>query len=549
MVRSIWQRGTNALISQQQTILSAATVTGFIYLLSAGLGFIRNRILSGYFGDSSELGIYFAADDIPSLIFTLIVSGSLSAAFVPVFIKYFQKDKTEAWEITSVVINTYLIGRLFFSVIMYFGAGFFSKNILAANGNVSLADLNLLSDLMRVLMIAQIFFLFSSYFSSLLQSFKRFIIPALAPFFMNLGSIVFILLFTPQMGVYAPAWGTVFGAMLHMLFQLPFVIQMGFKYIPTISFRHRGVKEIYKLMIPRVLAQISQRFLIPLNTNLALFISAPSNVILTFADDLQTLPVRIFGMSIGQAALPIFACALKEDDDNKFKALVSKTVLQVFFLVMPVTMLFFILRVPLVRLSVGADKYSWEATVMTSYALGFFCISLVSQSLIFVISKAYYALGDTKRPLFYGIISTAINALFAFVFVRYLGLGVWSLALAFSIGTIVNSALLIMGLPQKIKTPIDWGYLLKSLNKIILASYVMGIALYIPMKALDKFIFDTTRTFNLMLLTLLVSILGFASYLMISKLLKVEELEMIGKVIVRLKHKLPNKNTVTDLYQ
>lgn len=544
MVRSFWQKGTSALISQQQTILSAATVIGFIYLLSAGLGFIRNRILSGYFGDSAELGIYFAADDIPSFIFTLIVSGSMSAAFVPVFIKYFKKDENEAWQITSVVMNSSIIGIGFFTIVMFAGAEFFAKNILALNSNVSEPDLLLLADLMKVLMIAQIFFLFSSYFSSLLQSFKRFVIPAMAPFFMNLGAVIFILLFTPSMGIYAPAWGTVFGAVLHMFFQLPFVLKIGFKYTPMFNVTKPGVLEIYKLMIPRVFAQVSQRVLIPLNTNLALFISAPSNVILTFADDLQTLPVRIFGMSIGQAALPIFAMSYKSDDDREFKTLVVKTVSQVFFLVMPVAMLFFILRVPLVRLAYGAEKYSWEATVMTSYTLGFFCISLIAQALIFILSKAYYAMSDTRSPLIFALIATAINILLAISFVRYLGFGVWSLALAFSISTIVNCVLLIFGLVKKINSTIDWGQLVGTLNKIVISAYLMGLALYIPMKTLDRFIFDTTRTIDLIILTAIVCVIGFITYFVVSKVLKVEELVIITKVLKRLKI---NKNTNTNL--
>lgn len=533
MVRKFFLRSTQALNAQQRTILSAASVIGFVYILSAILGFIRNRILSTYFGDSSELGLFFAADDIPSLIFTLIVSGSLSSAFIPVFIKYFQKDENYAWKIASEVMNTSLLGIGAISVILWFSADYVAGNVLARSSSLSVSDVQLLANLMKVLMTAQFGFLFSSYFTSILQSFKRFIIPALAPVFMNLGVIIFILLFTPQLGIYAPAYGTVFGAFVHMFFQLPFVIKSGFKYSPKISFKDKGVFEIYILMIPRIIGQMGQKLLIPLYTNLALFISAPSNVILTFADDLQGVPVRIFGMSIGQAALPIFASSIKGDDTKEFKALFFRTIRQIVFFVLPISILFFILRVPLVRLSVGAKKYSWEATVMTAYVLGFFCISLIFQAIVLLTSRAYYALRDTITPLYIGIFAVVVNAVTAIWFVRGLGLGVWSLALAFTIGAIVNATLLLWLLVKRVNH-VDWNTFLKSINRIIIASYAMGVALYVPMKAFDRFIFDTTRTLDLIFLAGTVTAIGLVTFFGFSKLLKIEEMDMITSVLSKI---------------
>lgn len=530
MVRSFLKRSSQALNSQQKTILSAASVIGAIYLVSAILGFIRNRILSSYFGDSNELGIFFAADDIPSLIFTIIVSGAISSAFVPVFLKYYKKSQTEAWKITSEVMNTSIIGITFFIFIMIFFADFFARNVIARNSNLTDAEFYLLERLMIIMMLAQLFFLFSSYFTSVLHSFKRFIIPALAPVFMNVGVIIFIVLFTDNLGIYAVAWGTVFGALIHLLIQLPFAREVGFKYYALFSLKHKGVREIYRLSWPRIVGQLGLKILVPLNTNLALFISASSNVILTFADDIQSVPVRIFGMSIGQAALPIFASSIKDDgNESEFKSLLTKTLRQVIYFVLPVSVVFFVLRVPLVRLAYGASKYSWEATVMTSYTLGFFCISLVFQALIIVLTKGFYAMRDTKTPLALGAVSVFVNIFFAIFFVKTLGYGVWSLALAFTIGCILNSTLLMFGLVQKLGG-IDWASLVRPVNKMIAVSFCLAVSLYVPMKTLDTFIFDTTRTLNLLLLTATVSTFGFFTFIILSKVFNIEELNIITNV-------------------
>ena len=155
-------------------------------------------------------------------------------------------------------------------------------------------------------------------------------------------------------------------------------------------------------------------------------------------------------MSIGQAALPILANAIKEDDNlDEFKILLLKTLQQIVFFVLPMSVLIFVLRVPLVRLTVGASKYSWEATVMTSYSLGFFSISLVAQSLVMILARAFYALRDTKTPLFISTIAISVNAVLAIWFVRELNLGVWSLALAYTIGSYINFSLLFVFLMKK----------------------------------------------------------------------------------------------------
>jgi len=542
MVSRIVFHGKRLINSKQETILSAAAVIGFIYAISAFLGFIRNRILSGYFGDSSELGIFFAADAIPNLILSLIVSGSLSSAFIPVFTKKYKKDPKEAWNLTSSVLNISLVIFLIITIGVMFGADFISREIIARNSDLTDENFKLLANLMRVMMISQIIFIFSSFFTSVLQSFNRFIVPALAPVMYNLGMIIFLLLFVKELGIYAPAYGMIFGVLLHMGIQIPMARSLGFRYFPNLDFKNKGVREIYRLMIPRTIGQAAQKFLGPLYTNLALFISASSNVILTFATDLQNLPVRLFGISIGQAALPLLTNAYEDGDISKFRILLIKTLRQIVFFVLPVSILLFVLRVPMVRLAFGAKKYSWEATVMTAYSVGFFSISLVAQALILILSKAFYALCDTKTPLKISLISIVINVIFALLFVRQMHLGVWSLALAYSIGSAVNFILLFIYLFKKIGG-LDLYIFVKAVNRISLATLITGIALYVPLKIMDELVFDTTRTLDLLLLTGTVSLIGFLTYIFFAHLMKIEELELVTSSIERIKFRL-RRNSV-----
>lgn len=534
MVKGLLRTGSRVFASQQHTILSAAVVIGFIYMISAVLGVIRNRLLSGYFGDSTELGIYFAADTIPSLIFSLIVSGSLSAAFIPVFTRYYKQNKAVAWDLTASLLNISLAIFLIFAILVMIFADFIVTDILARNSSLTPESLATMAQLMRVMTIAQVILIFSNFYTSILQSFNRFIIPALAPVTYNIGIILFIILFVGRFGIFAPAYGMIFGALLHMAIQIPMVKDLGFLYSFKFNIRNKGVIETYRLTIPRTIGQAAQKFLVPFYTNLALFISAPSNVILNFATDIQSLPVRVFGMSIGQAALPILSNAIEGDDISKFKVILTKTIQQIVFFVLPMTVLIFVLRVPLVRLAVGASKYSWEATVMTSYTLAFFSISLVAQSLIMILARAFYALRDTKTPFIISTIAILVNAILAYVFVKDMGLGVWSLALAFTIGSFVNFGLLFMNLINRIGG-IDLYNFIKNINRIGIASLLMAIFLYLPFKAMDQLVFDTTRTLGLLVLTGTVSIIGFAVYVFLAWIFKIKELDLIIYSINRIR--------------
>ncbi len=534
MFSSFIKNSSRVFRSKQDTILSAAFVIATVYSLSALLGFVKNRILSGYFGDSSELGIFFGADDVPSLVFSLIVSGSLAAAFIPVYTKVRNESEKKAFELTNSLLNTSLVLVLIFVVIVYFTADTLVKNVFARNTSLTISEMHLMASLMRTMMIAQVIFVISTFFTSILQSNKHFIIPAIAPVMYNIGQIIFIVMFVRVFGIYAPVYGMIFGSLLHMGIQLPFVRKVGYRYSFRLNFKDRDFKEFYSLLIPRILGQAIYKFMIPLYTNLAYFISASANVVLTFGGNISNVPLRIFGMAIGQAALPILSLTYIKGDIDEFKKLLIKTLHQIAFFVLPVSIVMFVLKIPLVRLAVGAEKYSWESTVMTAYTLGFYSIALIAQSLIIILSRSFYAVRNTKTPVIIAIVSLSINATLAMFFVKYLHLWVWSLALATLIGSFIQMFFLFVFLIRHLGN-VKLVDIIEPINRIAISSFIMGIFLYIPFKAMDEFVFNTTKTLDLLILTTVVSVFAFIVYIYISKLLKIEELTLVIHVFKKLK--------------
>ena len=206
-------------------------------------------------------------------------------------------------------------------------------------------------------------------------------------------------------------------------------------------------------------------------------------------------------------------------------------------MVIPVSVILLVLRIPVVRLVYGVSNYPWEATVKTSYALAFFSLSIFSQAAVYLISRAFYALKDTLTPIKISVFTIVINVLMSVIFIKFLGLGIWSIAFAYSLTSLTDMFILFYLLSKKVG-----GFPLRNVFvpfiKISYSALFMGIFLYVPLKLLDKYVFDTTRTINLLILTFIVCLAGSISYLLFTKLLKVDEIELFYRVLKKLNFKV-----------
>ena len=340
----------NHLFKPQKGILSAAGILMAAVFFSRILGLVRDRFLAGAFFNpttSWQLDVYFAAFRLPDMIFQLLVVGALSAAFIPVFSQYLFTKKAEAWHIASSVITAGLV--LFFllaSVLAIFSLPL--SRLIAPS--FSTAQLQLMSNLTRVLIIAQVFFLVSNFLTGILQSHHYFLVPALAPIAYNLGIIFGIVFLSPVFGIYGPALGVIIGAFLHFLVQVPLTKNIGFRFKPSLDFHHPGVRRIGRLMLPRAIALAVSQIELTVAVFLATSLSAGSLAIFYFAQHLNSLPVGLFGATIGQAALPSLAQNFPSSSFAKFKNLLTTSLNQVLYLSLPAGMILLILRLPIVRL-------------------------------------------------------------------------------------------------------------------------------------------------------------------------------------------------------
>lgn len=546
-----FQKGLTLLLRQQTNILSAALVLMTTVILSQILGLFRQRLLAGIFGASDTLGVYLVSSKLPDFLFQLIIAGALSSAFIPVFSDLLHKGRGE--DANKMASTLMLFGFVFFgivSIILFIFAPFFLQLINLGSGYPP-NQMELMANLMRIIIFGQIIFLVATFFSAILQSYNHFFIPGIAAALYNLGIIVGIVLFSDKIGIYAPAVGVIIGAFAYTLFQIPLIRRVRFSFRPNFSLDTVGVKEVIKLIWPRTLSLFIFQIGTILTVSLISFLpSAGRNyVILDFAQTLAFAPIVLFGQTIAQAAFPVLS--REKDRIELFRTTFLTSFNQMLYLVLPVSALFIILRIPIVRLIFGAARFDWQATVLTGRTLAFFSLAIFAQALIYLVYRAFYALHDTKTPLIVGTISTVIMLVLSFSFVsfwnanlqsyaasydsrlRLIPVGVESIAFSYSVAAIFNLTVSLFFLNKRIHIFGSSSFWITQI-KIFLSVLFMGFAIYIPIKLLDQLVFDTTRTINLLFLTGIASLIGLTIYLFLTWLLNVREASVFLLLFKRL---------------
>jgi len=212
--------------------------------------------------------------------------------------------------------------------------------------------------------------------------------------------------------------------------------------------------------------------------------------------------------------------------------LINNAVLEIVFLALPSSVIVLVLRIPLVRLAYGAKDFPWSATVTTGKLVAILSLSIVARSLTHLIIRAFYALQNTKTPLVVAVISMILNISLSYFFIFILKTGVLGLAVAISIAALLEAAVLITLL--YIQSEFKLSNLLTPLFKMLTVSVITAISLWVPLRLLDKLIFDTTRTIPLILLTITVFCIGLAIYISLSYLFKVKQLSLFARILQKI---------------
>lgn len=516
------------LSGQSKSITGAAIIISGATLVSRLVGLLRDRIFAHYFGAGPVVDAYYAAFKIPDLVYNLLIVGALSAAFIPTFTKLFNsgENKSPAWKLANNVLN---ITAISLAALSFLGIIFTPALAPLIAPGFSDASKQLVINFTRIMFGSTFLLGLSMVIGGVLQSLRAFFLYSLAPIFYNVGIIIGATVLVPLWGVNGLAWGVVLGAFLHFSLQAYSAYVNGYRWRWYLNWKDKETKLIGKLMIPRTMGLAISQLNLVIITILASLLPVGSVAIFNFANNLQAVPIGIIGIPFALAVFPVLSMAASQNNVEEFVKNLSATIRQILFLIVPLSIILMLLRAQVVRVVLGTGKFDWTATINTADTLALFALSLFAQALIPVIARAFYALSNTKTPFVIGVISELFSIIAALMLMK--PLGVAGLALAFSIGAILNFIILTIALRTILKK-IDGEKIFSSFLRIVLAAIPMALTIQSIKYPLAK-IFNQTYFFGILGQGLVASIVGLAIYLLICYLLKVPELMQIKNSLAR----------------
>lgn len=517
------------------SIASAAFLITAAGLASRVLGLFRDRLLASTFGAGNTLDVYYAAFRMPDLIYNLIIVGALSSAFIPVFTSLISNDKeSEAWEMANGIINIALSVLAILSVVLVVFAPAVIKIITPGFGPEKMAQTVVFT---RIMFLSPLLLGVSGILGGMLTSYKRFLTYSLAPLLYNLGIIIGILALVPIMGPIGLAWSVVLGAFLHLCSQYLFVRQLGFRHVWSIAsnFCNREVRKVFVLMIPRTMGIAVNQINLFVITIFASLLASGSLAVFNFAQNLQSVPLGLVGISFSVAVFPTLSGLFAKKKNEDFVAAFSETFRQIIFFVIPISVFMLLLRAQIVRVVLGAGKFDWEDTTLTFQCLGIFALSLFAQSITPLLARTFYAMHNTKTPFYIALVSEAVNIMAVIFFIgRY---QVLSLAIAFSLAAAVQMFLLLFALRMEFEN-LDDRRIIASTAKIVLATILAGLTVQ-TFKYFMAGVVDLEHFVGVFAQLTVSALAGGIVFIAVSHFIKVEEYfdfrRMIARKIFRLK--------------
>jgi putative peptidoglycan lipid II flippase len=472
-------------MSERPSVARSARTVSLAVLGSRVLGLVREQVLAALFGASREFDAFVTAFRIPNLLRDLFAEGALSAAFVTTFSQKLTTggDKS-AWRLANLVLNALLI---VLSVITLLGILFAPAlvSIIAPGFAKIEGKMELTVQLTRIMFPFLMLVAIAALAMGMLNAKHRFGVPASASMLFNIGSIVGGLAFAywldPSFGPKAMVGmsiGTLIGGASQLLIQVPSLRAVGYRYEPILDWRDPDFRRVVSLVAPSVLGVAAVQINVFVDNWFASFFGNGAVTWLNCAFRLMQFPIGVFGVAIGVATLPTVSAHIARGDMIEFRKTLARSIRLAFFLCVPAACGLAVLATPIIAAIYQHGKFDAASTVQTAWCLRAFAVGLAGYAAIKVIAPTFYALGDSRTPMYVALGSIVVNAGMDYVFAIVLGMRTAGLALSTSCVALTNFFLLLAFMRRKIER-VEASVLLRSLAKIALASGAMSAAAYV----------------------------------------------------------------------
>ncbi len=502
----------------------AAYLLAIFAFLSQILALVRDKLLAFNFGAGEVVDLYYAAFRIPDFVFVTVATMVSASVIVPFLAERLQKDEDELKVFIRHLSTLFGVLMLVVGGIAWFAMPFLIAYVFPGFKGDAYEQLVLAS---RIMLLSPVLLGISNIFGSVAQVYHRFALFALSPIFYNVGIIFGIVILYPTYGYYGLIWGVIIGAFLHMFIQLPFIASKGLVPLPSFRIPWKDMQKVLTLSVPRTIAISANQFMLLTLTAGASLVGKGAVAALSFAWNLQAVPLTIIGVSYSSAAFPTLSRLYSAGDTKAFVAQLVTSARHIIFWSMIISVLFIVLRAQIVRVVLGAGQFDWSDTRITAALVALFAVSAVAQSLILLFTRAFYAIGQTVKPLVINVAGALIIFFGAsFSLKLYMacdscssvmdnlmkvqgisGTSVLALAGVYSLGTILTMIALWVVLERQVtKFSLP---LLTTIFQVGSASIIMGYVTYIVLRPLSA-VFPLTTVPNVFMQGFVAGSIGIA---------------------------------------
>ena len=488
---------------QARSLARAAVIVGIAYVLSNLTGLGQRIIVTSRFGTSVEYDAFNAAFRIPDLLFSLLAGGALASAFIPTFTARLSTNQQAlAWKMALAV------GGLVF---VFLGAVAIAAGLLApaiVHGVIapgfSESTVALTAALMRVMLISTVIFGISGLLMGVLQSNNSFIAPAVAPSLYNIG-IIFGATVLSSQGIYGVAAGVVLGAFLHLAIQLPALFRLLRALKQSLDKQYSAhatvsespisnlqslqspqlltdIRNVIRLMLPRILGLGAVQVNLIVTVSLASAMGEGAVSALNIAFATLILPQAAIAQATATVLFPTISAHAARGERAEFANALTRAINVVIALSAPAAIGLILLGQPIIRLLFERNNFNQQSTSAVAFALVWYAVGLVGHSVLEIITRGFYALHDTLRPVILSVASMILNVALSLLLSSAFRANdlppFGGLALANSIATALETVLLYALLARRVPE-LDMGRTLTASLKSTLAAGAMALALWV----------------------------------------------------------------------
>jgi putative peptidoglycan lipid II flippase len=493
-------RPAGSSLGQSESVVRSAGVVSVAVLMSRVTGLLRESVMARLFGAGLIYDAFMLGFRIPNLTRDLFAEGALSSAFVPTFTEYLANRGKEAAARLANLVATALI--IVVGAICALGVIFAPQlvHLLAPGFAAVPGKFELAVSMTRTMFPFLLLVALAAQAMGVLNASNKFGVPALASTFFNIGSVGFGVLLGIWLGpslhlmrIEGMAIGVVLGGALQLVWQLPSLYRLGFRFRVAFDWHHPGLVRIFRLMVPAILGNAAVQINVMVNTNFASTIIDPVRGMdgpvswLGYAFRFMQLPLGLFGVAMASATLPSISRSAAAGNMEEFRRTLSKSLGMVFLLTLPSSVGLAVLGKSIIGAIYQGGRFQLYDTRQTALALSFYAIGLAGYAALKVLNPAFYALGDARTPMLVSLGSIVINFATAATMVRFAGLGHAGLALSTSAVALFGFFLLFEILRRRIGG-VYGRELAGGIGRVLIASLVMAAAIALSSHGMERWL-------------------------------------------------------------